>query len=119
MEYFAFLLIQQPAVRLHQSKLMSSLKKKSPSVSIFLSMSPPFICQYLFINLVRLKYAIIYVLLRLEVHAMRDKLNLKFSKCMNFIFRNSLKQVCSRSQRQKKKKINTVCIMSGLLLNKL
>ncbi len=115
-EEFVFLLFQQPAVRLHQSKLMSSLKKM-PSVSIFLSVSPPFICQYLSINLVRLIYAIIYALLRLEVHVIRDKLNLKFQNLW-MLYSESPENMHAAVVKDIKS-FYTVCIMSSLLLSKL
>lgn len=113
-EYLVFLLLQ-PAVRLHQSKLMSSLKNL-PSLSISLPVSPPFICQYLSINLVRLKYAIIYALLRLEVHVIRDKLNLKFENVRMLYSKSPEKYAAAVNDR---KLIHTVCIMSSLLLNEL
>lgn len=94
----------------------NELREKDCHQSQSFSVSPHSICQYFSINLVRLKYAIIYAPLRLEVHVIRDKFILKFQNVW-MLFSKSRKQVASAVKDRKS--FYTVCIMSSFLLNKL
>lgn len=69
----------------------NELREKDCHQSQSFSVSPRSICQYFPINLVRLKYAIIYAPLRLEVHVIRDKLILEFQNAW-MLFSKSRKQ---------------------------
>lgn len=85
----------------------NELREKDCHQSQSFSVSPRSICQYFPINLVRLKYAIIYAPLRLEVHVIRDKLILEFQNAW-MLFSESRKQVRIKNH-----------FMSSFLLNKL